>query len=119
MKLKKTFNKIDIARFSKKTISFLKENKKLIVSILILVIAIDIFYVPESSDYVIFSILIFYGIFVKITKIKSNATFLLCLGLLFAMFFNYLFTSTSVATEKAAVWLVLFLAIGIFQQWRE
>lgn len=119
MKIKNTFNRMNIANFLKKTISFLKENKKLIVSILILLISIDIFYAPESSDYVIFSILIFYGIFVKITKIKSNTTFLLCLGLLFAMFFNYLFTSTSVATEKAAVWLVLFLAVGIFQQWQE
>lgn len=97
----------------------LKENKKVVLILLTVSIFVDIFFVKASSDFVIFGILLVYGIFVKMFQIKSKLTFLLCLGLLSAMFVSYLFTGTSVATEKGAVWLVLFMVLGIFQQWRE
>lgn len=103
----------------KKITSFLKENKKIALALLVVSIFVDIFFVKTSSDIVIFGILLLYGIFVKMFQIKSRRTFLLCLALLAMMFINFLFTGTSVSTEKAAVWLVLFMALGIFQQWRE
>lgn len=103
----------------KKITSFLKENKKIVLALLAVFIFVDIFFVKTSSDMVIFGILLVYGIFVKMFQIKSRRTFLLCLALLAAMFINFLFTGTSVSTEKAAVWLVLFMVLGIFQQWRE
>ena len=99
--------------------SFLKENKKIVLVILVVLIFVDIFFVKTSLDIVIFGILLLYGIFIKMFQIKSRRTFLLCLALLAIMFINFLFTGTSVSTEKAAVWLVLFMALGIFQQWRE
>lgn len=102
-----------------KITSFLKENKKVALALLVVSIFVDIFFVKLSSDFVIFGILLIYGIFIKVFQIKSKLTFLMCLGLLGAMFINYLFTGASVATEKATVWLVLFMALGIFQQWRE
>ena len=119
MIMKKILQRLNTSKHVKKTTAFLKENKKIIIIALILIIGIDIFFVSQSSDFVTFGILLVYIVVSSMFVLKSKTTFLFCLGLLFAMFFNYLFTSTSVATEKAAVWLVLFLAVGIFQQWRE
>ena len=116
--LAKVFTPENIEKIKKITF-FLKENKKIALALLVVSIFIDIFFVKISSDIVIFSILLLYGIFIKMFQIKSRRTFLLCLALLFTMFINFLFTGTSVSTEKAAVWLVLFMALGIFQQWRE
>lgn len=103
----------------KKITSFLKENKKIVLALLIVFIFVDIFFVKISYDIVIFGILFLYGIFVKMFQMKNRQTFLLCLALLAVMFIDFLFTGTSVSTEKAAVWLILFMALGIFQQWRE
>jgi len=116
--LAKVFTPENIEKIKKITF-FLKENKKIALALLVVSIFIDIFFVKISSDIVIFGILLLYGIFIKMFQIKSRRTFLLCLALLFTMFINFLFTGTSVSTEKAAVWLVLFMALGIFQQWRE
>lgn len=105
--------------FMKKTISFLRENKKTILTLLTVSIFGDILFLSKSSDLIIFSILILSVFFIKIFELKSKLTFLLCLALLTTMFFSYLFTETSIPTEKAAVWLVLFLIIGVIQKWRE
>ena len=102
-----------------KMTSFLRENKKIVLALLVISIFVDIFFVKTSSDLVIFGTLLFYGIFIKMFQIESRRTFLLCLALLAAMFINFLSTGTSIPTEKAAVWLILFMALGIVQQWRE
>lgn len=98
---------------------FLKENKKTAIVLLTIVIFIDIFSIKTNSDFVIFGILFVYIFFTKIFELKSKSTFLLCLGLLGSMFINYLLSGTSVPTEKAAVWLVLFMVVGVIQQWKE
>lgn len=103
----------------KKIVSFLKENKRTVLSFFIAGIVADILFFKKSSDYFTFGILLLYLFFMKIFQIKSKSTFLLCLALLIMMFVSYLFTGTSVLTEKAAVWLILFLIIGVIQQWRE
>lgn len=99
--------------------SFLKENKKTVLTLFVVAIFGDILFLNKSSDLIIFGILILSVFFIKIFELKSKLTFLLCLALLTTMFFNYLFTGTSASTEKAAVWLVLFLIVGVIQQWRE
>lgn len=103
----------------KKAVSFLRDNKKTILTLLVVTIFADILFLSKSSDLIIFSILTLYVFFIKIFKLKSKSTFLLSLVLLAMMFFSYLFTGTSASTEKAAVWLMLFLMIGVIQQWRE
>jgi len=103
----------------KKTVSFLRENKKTLLTLFVIAIFADIIFLNKSSDLIIFSILILYLFFIKIFELKSKLTFLLDLVLLTMMFFSYLFTGTSASTEKAAVWLVLFLIVGVIQQWRE
>lgn len=117
--MKKILAKLLASEKIKKTAYFLKENKKIVLALLTVSIFVDIFFVKTSSDIVIFGILLLYGVFIKMFQIKSRRTFLLCLALLAAMFIDFLFTGTSVSTEKAAVWLILFMAVGIFQQWRE
>ena len=117
--MKKILGKLIESKNFKKVTVFLRNNKKIALTFVILFIFVDVFFVKASSDIVIFGILLLYGIFVKMFQMKSRRTFLLCLALLAAMFINFIFTGTSVSTEKAAVWLVLFMALGIFQQWRE
>lgn len=102
-----------------KIASFLKENKKTLLTLLIVAIFADILFLKKSSDLIIFGILIISLFFIKIFQLKSKLTFLLGLTLLVTMFINYLFTGTSASTEKAAVWLILFLIIGVIQRWKE
>jgi len=102
-----------------KIISFLRENKRTFLTLFVVFIVAVSLSATLSSDVVIFSALLLYGFFIKVFRIKSTFTFLLCLGLLVLMFILYLFTGPSISTEKAAVWLILFFGIGVIQQWRE
>ena len=117
--MKKILAKVSTSKKLKKIESFLRENKNTVLALVTISIFVDIFFVKVSSDIVIFGTLLLYGIFIKMFQIKSRRTFLLCLALLTAMFINFLFTGSSIPTEKAAVWFILFMALGIFQQWRE
>lgn len=99
--------------------ALLKENKITVLALFFAVIFTDILFEKSSLDFKIFSALLVYLIFIKIFQIKSTLTFLLCLALLVVMAIDYLLTSASISTEKAAVWLILFLGIGGIQQWKE
>lgn len=110
----------EIVRKGVKLLSlFLIRNKITALTLLAFFIFADIVFIKISSDYVIFSVLVLYIIFIKLFKIYSNSTFLLCLGLLVVMSIDYLLTQASVSTEKAAVWFILFLVIGVIQGWKE
>jgi len=102
-----------------KIISLLKENKKTVLTLFAVFIVVESLSKRLSSDVIIFGSLLIYVIFIKVFRIKSTFTFLLCLGLLVLMFILYLFTGPSISTEKAAVWFILFFGIGVIQQWRE
>lgn len=102
-----------------KIIFFLRENKITALTLFVVFIVGVSFSKRLSSDVVIFSALLFYGVFIKIFRIKSTFTFLLCLGLLVLMYIEYLITGPSISTEKTAVWLILFFGIGVIQRWRE
>ena len=117
--MKNALEQVIKSKNSKEIIAYLGQNKKTILNLVIAFIFVDIFFIKISSDLMIFSIIFLYGIFIKIFQIDSRRTFLLCLFLLVAMFINYLQGGSSNQTEKAAVWLVLFLVIGIIQQWKE
>ncbi len=108
-----------ISKNIEKIIAFLRENKKTVLTLLILFIVVESISLRLSSDFVIFGTLLLYRFFIKIFRMKSAFTFLLCLGFLILMSIEYLFTGASISTEKAAVWLILFLGIGVIQQWRE
>lgn len=99
--------------------TFLCENKRTILSIFALLIIVESLIKKSTLDVILFGGLCLYGIFIKIFQIKSNVTFLLCIVFLIMMSLDYLLTSASISTEKIAVWFILFLAIGVIQQWRE
>lgn len=105
--------------YAKKHITLLKQNNNVILIAIVGVIFIDSIFIKLSSDFVLFGVLVGYWFYVKLTHNSSKLTFLLCLSLLTSMFVSYLFTQTSVSTEKFAVWLFLLLIFGIFQAWRE
>lgn len=115
----KTISELIEQKNIKQISTLFKENKKTILPFVFAAIAMDVFFLKESSDFLIFSILAIYIILIKLFKITSRLTFSLCIALLIAMFVNYVFTGTSISTEKTAVWLILFLVIGVIQQWRE
>ncbi len=99
--------------------TFLQQNKKVVLVLLIGIIFVDSFFAKTSSDVVTFGVLLAFGIFIKMYQLKSKETFLLCLGLLGVMFVSFLFSAASIPTEKLAVWLFLFTVVGIIQAWKE
>lgn len=104
---------------AKHALAFLKENRTLVFVVAFVTIGADILFIANSSDIRTFGMLALYAIGIRFYRLKSRVTYVICLGLLGIMFVEFLLAGPSVATEKAAVWLVLFLAVGIFQQWRE
>ncbi len=109
----------EMERIKFKIVSFLRANKITILALFIAFIVAETISKRLSSDLVIFSALLCYGIFIKMFQIRSTFTFLLCLCLLVLMYNLYVFSGISISTEKAAVWLILFFGIGVIQQWRE
>lgn len=108
-----------ISKNIEKIVPLLRENKKTVLTLFIVFILFDSLRARLSSDVVIFSMLLLYGIFIKIFQIKSTFTFLFCLLLLAEMFMSFVLTGASISTEKVAVWLILFFGIGVIQQWKE
>lgn len=109
----------EMERIKFKIVSFLRANKITILALFTAFIVAETISKRLSSDLVIFSVLLCYGCFIKMFRIKSAFTFFLCLGLLMLMYILYVISGTSISTEKAAVWLILFFGIGVIQQWRE
>ena len=97
-------------------------------SIIILLILGDALFFQLNSDWRTFPILIFYIFLIIRYKITANTTFLICLVLFLFMYVHYIFSPPAVFEtqyplapfgEKIAVWLYLFLVIGVIQRWRE
>ena len=87
--------------------------------LLLTTVLFDVLFIGGSSDLRFFGLLGVYGFHIWRYHVKSKATFLWTLGLLAIMFLLFLFEGTSERTEESAVWLVLFMLVGIIQQWRE
>lgn len=102
-----------------KIIHFLEKHKSSVLTVIFLSILGDIFLLKESSDLRIFGVILVYICSIWLYKLSSRLTFTFALWILCAMFFLFLFTSTSENTEKAAVWLFFLIAIGVFQQFKE
>lgn len=104
--------------FLKKHI-FTDKNQLIILPILFLALFLDIFALVGVSDIRFFGITGIFLISVFLYQIDSKFTFILCLLLLIIMYISFLSSGPSVFTEKVAVWIVLFLIVGILQQWYE
>lgn len=107
---------IDVLKYITRMIG---DNQKTVLVLLLVIIFSDIFVAKIQSDIVYLSVLTLSAICAHLYSLKSNNTFFLCLLLLAVMFVSYVFTSASIVTEKASVWLILFWLFGVLQQWRE
>jgi|SRR3989344_1601644 len=95
---------------------------------IILLILSDAFYFEKSSDWRTFPLLFLYVVFIVRFKLTANTTFLICLFFFVFMSIHYIFSSAVAYEsqypvlpfgEKMAVWLYLFLVMGVIQKWRE
>lgn len=100
-------------------IDVLKQNQVLLTTLLYVLVFIDATLLEVKSDVIIFSLLGLYTLFIALYHLTSRITFKFCLALLLLMYVYFLTTGPALHTEKIAVWLVLFMVIGIIQQWRE
>lgn len=107
---------------------FLRRSKFFYVVPIILLILGDVLFFEKSSDWRTFPILIFYIFMIKRFKLRANTTFFICLFLFLLIYIQFIFSPLSVfesqypvlpAGEKIAVWLYLFLVVGVIQKWRE
>ena len=102
-----------------RAILVLKKNKSLLIMAIAFLILSDILFLFGSSDIRIFIFLTLYVFISFLYKSKHRLTFLLCLVFLAVLFAEFIKSGASEKTEEAAVWLVLFLVVGIIQQWKE
>lgn len=93
--------------------------KTVMLTTIFLSIIADILIIAGGSDFRVYGILVLYILSILFYRLSSRTTFRLSLILLGIMFFEFIFTGTSAKTEKAAVWIFFFLAVGIIQQFRE
>ncbi len=100
----------------KSWLSILQQNKPAVFTAFSLVILGDILFSTIHADAFIFGILVAYILLIKLLTLKSKTTFSFCLFILGIFFFVFVFTGLSKHTEKAGVWLFLFMAIGIIQE---
>ena len=94
--------------------------------LILALIAGDVFFFQVSSDARIFTLLLLYIVLMKRLQWRSHTTFIVTLVLFLSSFLLYVFTDPAKfhqplipATERLAVWLYLFLVIGVIQKWRE
>ncbi len=97
----------------------IKKNKQVIITILFLSVIGDIVFMKDSSDIVLFGILIPYIFSVWLLQIKSKITISFTLLLVAIMFIEFVLTGTSEGAEKAVTWFFFFFAIGIVQRLKE
>jgi hypothetical protein len=98
---------------------FNEKNKVILYTLLLVALAGDIFFSSEGSDFHFFGLTGMTLITNLFYKLKSKYIFILCLILLILMYIYFLAQGTSPMTEKVAVWIVLFMVVGIVQQWFE
>lgn len=93
--------------------------KQVILTILVLAVFGDIVLLKSQSDFVLFGLLIVYCGFLFIYRLSSIVTFRVSLFVLAVMSLAFITTSTSVITERAAVWLFFLILTGVIQQIKE
>jgi hypothetical protein len=105
-----------------------KKRRQTVVSLvfILFLICCDVFLFPISSDVRIFGILAIFLYFMKRFAYNSSTTFLFSLVLFALTYIQYILTDPALyhvpivpTAERTAVWLYLFLVIGVVQKWRE
>ena len=103
-------------QYIKNKLSLLKNHKSAALTAIILIIMGYIFSLSNTSDVITFGILGIYIFILNFYQLNAKTTFSICFFILGAFSILFIFTNASNQTEKAAVWLFLFLFIGIIQE---
>jgi len=109
----------DKKKYLQRLFSVIRKNKSEILVAIFLSIIADILFLSSSSDAFIFGILGLSIFSIIFYKLHSSFILKFCLFLLAIMFISFIVSGTSIMTEKAAVWFVLFFGTGIIRQWKE
>lgn len=102
-----------------KLFALIKKNRTLFLTIILVSIIGDIILIVGNSDVRTFSVLALGIMCLFIYKLSSRFVYLFCLCLLGVMFISFLLNGTAPQTEKAAVWLYLFLIVAMGKQLKE
>lgn len=100
----------------KNKLSYLRNHKSAVLTVITLFTVGDIFSSNIKSDFITFGILGSYVCSIFLYQLKSKTTFSICFFVLATFIIQFIFSNTSNHTEKAAVWLFLFMGLGIFQE---
>ena len=79
---------------------------------------VDIFS-NANSDMSLLLLCTLWILIIKLFNFKSTATFKVTFVFLVTLFFFFLISPDQKPIERIATWIFLFLALGIFQQFRE
>lgn len=100
-------------------VSFLHENRLIVLTFIVIAILVDSLITPLSTDIAYFGILACYILFYRFYHMRSSLTFMLCLGIIVAILISLILSQASIRTEKLTVWFFLLMVVGILQQWNE
>lgn len=97
-------------------LSPLKPYKSVLLTAVFFLAIGDTVIIESKSDLVIFGVLGLYTFSLLFYKISSKASLFFCFAFVIILFFEFIFTGDSVHAEKAAVWLFLFMVIGVLHE---
>lgn len=97
----------------------LDESKSIVLSVFWMSVIVDIFFIPNTSDVIIFGIILVYFFLIFFYNLKSRLLFQAGILLILVMYLLLLLQNASISTEKAAVWLFFCMLGGIIQGLKE
>lgn len=97
-------------------ISFLNQNKSVVITLILVGIVADILFIGLKSDLITFSIIGLVIVFFRFYKMSSKKIFVLCFVPIGIIFFGFLIDPASIQIEKASIWLFLLIGAGIVQE---
>ena len=97
----------------------LDEFKPIVLTIFWMSVIVDIFFIQNKSDVIIFGIILVYFFLIFFYNLKSHLLFNAGILLVLVMYLLLLLQGTSISTEKAAVWLFFCMLGGIIQGLKE
>ena len=108
-----SFENLETYHFLDK-IKFLSKNKFLILIFCGVGILFDIFFLKLTSDFLIFFLTGLWILAVKFYKFKGRVSVGVALGFLVLCPFLLILKKEAIA-EKAAIWMYMFLVVGVIQ----
>lgn len=99
------------------------EYRLALITLFFVGVAIDVFYFHDDSDVRLFLLLLFWFYITRLYRFKVETTLKVALFFLGPLFFLFIFVNASFYSERLAVWIYMFLVLGLVQQvitlWRD